>query len=54
MKSEKLIIQIIKDTGLSREEIFELIKDKIPLNQNNSLLNALYDIIDNFAISVEE
>ena len=51
MKIEKLIIQIIKDTGLSREEILEMVNElKNKLDKNFSEKLALFMIAEEFCV----
>ena len=54
MNSEKLIIQIIKNTGLSRGEIIEMTEQKkSDLRQKSSDSLALLLIAKELAVSVE-
>ena len=54
MNNEKLIIQIIKDTGLSREEIIEMIEQKkVNLRGRLSELRALQMVGRELAVNTE-
>ena len=54
MNPEKFILSIIKDTGLSREEIDEMVREKIGiLNGKISIEDALLIIIKELVVDVE-
>ena len=55
MKSEELIIHLIKKTGLSREEIFEMMKEKVSNLENQySQVRALFMVAEELAVIMKE
>ena len=55
MKSEKMIIQIIKRTGLSRDEIYKMMKEKqVKLKKTFSDIHALFMVAEELAVSMED
>jgi hypothetical protein len=55
MKSEELILQLIKKTGLSREEIFEMMKEKVSTLENQySKIRALFMVAEELAVIMKD
>ena len=53
MKIEKIIIKIIKETGLSRQEIFEMMNQKrLEFNSGITKATALIEVANELAVSI--